>query len=116
MSNIARIGVIGAGTMGNGIAQICAVAGLAVTMVDINDAAVQRGLKTVGDSLERLAVDQALGGDRRARGVIRHVRYGNDAGHGGASGRGRYHGAPFRQPSRSGHERAHPAGIPCLDP
>jgi 3-hydroxybutyryl-CoA dehydrogenase len=34
--------------MGNGIAQVCAVAGLQVTMVDINDAAVQRGLKTIG--------------------------------------------------------------------
>ena len=52
--SIAHIGVIGAGTMGNGIAQVCAVGGLQVTMVDINDAAVQRGLKTVSDSLERL--------------------------------------------------------------
>ncbi|MFN5714574.1 MAG: 3-hydroxyacyl-CoA dehydrogenase NAD-binding domain-containing protein, partial [Bradyrhizobium sp.] len=42
---IETVGIIGAGTMGNGIAQICAAAGLNVTMVDISDAAVQRGLK-----------------------------------------------------------------------
>jgi len=44
---IQSIGVIGAGTMGNGIAQVCAVAGLDVVMVDINDAAVQRGLDQI---------------------------------------------------------------------
>ncbi len=55
-----RIGVIGAGTMGNGIAQVCAVAGLPVTMVDINDAAVQRGTATIGKSLERLVSKEKL--------------------------------------------------------
>jgi 3-hydroxybutyryl-CoA dehydrogenase len=51
---IEHIGVIGAGTMGNGIAQVCATAGLKVTMVDVNDAAVQRGLSTLAGSLDRL--------------------------------------------------------------
>lgn len=55
-----RIGVIGAGTMGNGIAQVCAVAGLPVTMVDISDAAVQRGVATVGKSLDRLVAKEKL--------------------------------------------------------
>ena len=36
---IEHVGVIGAGTMGNGIAQVCAVAGLRVTLVDVSDAA-----------------------------------------------------------------------------
>ncbi len=49
-----KIGVIGAGTMGNGIAQVCAMAGLTVTMIDVSDAAVERGLKTLANSLERL--------------------------------------------------------------
>ena len=40
--------------MGNGIAQTCAVAGFSVVMVDISDAAVQRGLGTVASSLDRL--------------------------------------------------------------
>lgn len=52
--SITTIGVVGAGTMGNGIAQACAVKGLSVVMVDINDAAVQRGLATVAGSLDRL--------------------------------------------------------------
>jgi len=52
--NNPHIAVIGAGTMGNGVAQICAQAGLRVTMVDVNEAAVQRGVDTVGKSLARL--------------------------------------------------------------
>jgi len=52
--SIQTVGVIGAGTMGNGIAQACAVCGIDVVMVDISDAAVQRGLATVSGSLDRL--------------------------------------------------------------
>ena len=51
---IHKIGVIGAGTMGSGIAQVCAAAGLHVTMIDVSDEAVQRGLTTLAGSLERL--------------------------------------------------------------
>ncbi len=54
MKAIERVGVIGAGTMGNGIAQTCAVAGIEAVMLDVQDAAVERGLKTIGGSLERL--------------------------------------------------------------
>ena len=57
---IERIGVIGAGTMGNGIAQVCAVAGLQVVMVDISDEAVQRGIKTLSGSLDRLVKKEKL--------------------------------------------------------
>jgi 3-hydroxybutyryl-CoA dehydrogenase len=52
--NLSTIGVIGAGTMGNGIAQICAAAGLSVVMVDVSDAALARGVGAIGGSLERL--------------------------------------------------------------
>ena len=51
---IQSVGIIGAGTMGNGIAQACAVSGLNVVMVDINDAAVAKGLATIASSLDRL--------------------------------------------------------------
>ena len=51
---IQSVGIIGAGTMGNGIAQACAVSGLNVIMVDINDAAVAKGLSTIASSLDRL--------------------------------------------------------------
>jgi 3-hydroxybutyryl-CoA dehydrogenase len=57
---IERIGVIGAGTMGNGIAQVCAVAGLQVVMVDISDEAVQRGIKALSGSLDRLVKKEKL--------------------------------------------------------
>ena len=51
---IQTVGIIGAGTMGNGIAQACAVSGINVVMVDISEAAVQKGLATVAGSLDRL--------------------------------------------------------------
>ena len=51
---ITTVGIIGAGTMGNGIAQACAVSGVRVVMVDISDAAVAKGLATVVGSLDRL--------------------------------------------------------------
>ena len=51
---IKKVGIVGAGTMGNGIAQTIASAGLPVVMNDINDAAVKRGLDTVSGSLDRL--------------------------------------------------------------
>ena len=55
MSNTIRtVGIIGAGTMGNGIAQACATSGIDVVMVDISDAAVAKGVATVAGSLDRL--------------------------------------------------------------
>ena len=63
--NTPRIAVIGAGTMGNGVAQVCAQAGLAVTMVDVNEAAVQRGVDTVGKSLARLVKKDVIGESER---------------------------------------------------
>jgi 3-hydroxybutyryl-CoA dehydrogenase len=52
--NIKTVGVVGAGTMGNGIAQVCAAAGLKVIMQDIGEAQVERGINTIANSLERL--------------------------------------------------------------
>jgi 3-hydroxybutyryl-CoA dehydrogenase len=65
--NLSTIGVIGAGTMGNGIAQICAAAGLSVVMVDVSDAALARGVGAIGGSLERLVKkDKLKAADRDA--------------------------------------------------
>jgi 3-hydroxybutyryl-CoA dehydrogenase len=58
--HIQKVGVIGAGTMGNGIAQSCAVAGIDVVMVDVAEAAVLRGLATVTGSLDRLVKKEKL--------------------------------------------------------
>ena len=50
---IKKIGVLGAGAMGNGIAQVCAQAGYTVVMRDIADEFVQRGLKTIEGFLSK---------------------------------------------------------------
>src|SRR5215470_16103187 len=49
-----HIAVIGAGTMGNGIAQVCATSGYQVTMVDVNPAALEKGMHTIAQSVEKL--------------------------------------------------------------
>ena len=51
---IKTIGVVGAGQMGNGIAQVAAHAGFRVVMSDIADSFVQKGLSTIAKNLERM--------------------------------------------------------------
>jgi 3-hydroxybutyryl-CoA dehydrogenase len=59
--NIKKIGVVGAGTMGNGIVQVCAAAGLEVIMQDIGDAQLERGMKTIAGSFDRLIKKEKIG-------------------------------------------------------
>ncbi|WP_342653234.1 3-hydroxybutyryl-CoA dehydrogenase [Pseudomonas sp. F3-2] len=61
--SLQHIAVIGAGTMGNGIAQVCAVAGFDVTLVDISDTALERGVATVRKNLERQVNKQTIDND-----------------------------------------------------
>ena len=51
-----RLAVIGSGLMGSGIAQVSAQAGWQVTMRDVNDASLNRGLAAIEESLTRFAV------------------------------------------------------------
>ncbi len=51
--DIKKFGVVGAGQMGGGIAQVAAVSGFDVIMSDIKDEFVQRGLNTISRSLDR---------------------------------------------------------------
>jgi len=60
MTSIHRVGIIGAGTMGNGIAQACAVAGLEAVMIDVAEAVVMRGLATISGSLDRLVKKEKI--------------------------------------------------------
>ena len=48
------VGVVGAGTMGAGIAQVCATAGLQVLLVDVGLEQLQRGQAVIGESLAKL--------------------------------------------------------------
>ncbi|MCP1419780.1 3-hydroxybutyryl-CoA dehydrogenase [Pseudomonas laurylsulfativorans] len=58
--NLQNIGVIGAGTMGNGIAQVCAAAGFNVTLLDISESALQKAVATVGKNLDRQVAKETL--------------------------------------------------------
>ncbi len=51
--NIQRVGVVGAGTMGNGIAHVFARAGYGVMLCDVEQRFLDRGLETIGKNLER---------------------------------------------------------------
>ena len=51
---VESIGVVGAGQMGAGIAQVAACSGYQVTMADINEEAVSRGMDTIRSSLQKL--------------------------------------------------------------
>ena len=60
-----HIAVIGAGTMGNGIAQVCATAGYTVTMIDVQPAALDKGLDTIRRSLGKLVDKNRLSAEQR---------------------------------------------------
>jgi 3-hydroxybutyryl-CoA dehydrogenase len=51
---LTHIAVIGAGTMGNGIAQVCATSGFAVTLIDVNPDALTRARQTIATSVDKL--------------------------------------------------------------
>ena len=50
---IERVAVVGAGTMGNGIAHVCALADLPVTLLDADPAALDRGMRTIARNMDR---------------------------------------------------------------
>jgi 3-hydroxybutyryl-CoA dehydrogenase len=62
-----KVGVIGAGTMGNGIAQALALAGIDVVMTDVAGPALERGMKSIALSLERLMQKGKLGADAASK-------------------------------------------------
>jgi 3-hydroxybutyryl-CoA dehydrogenase len=57
---ISIIGIVGAGQMGSGIAQICASAGLNVILNDISESAVQRGIASVSNNLDRMVSKEKI--------------------------------------------------------
>ncbi|MHB8493619.1 MAG: 3-hydroxybutyryl-CoA dehydrogenase [Casimicrobiaceae bacterium] len=77
MRAIERVGVIGAGTMGNGIAQACAVAGIDVVMIDVAQDAVVRGVATIEASLGRLQKKDRITADA-ARAALARVHGATD--------------------------------------
>ncbi|SEH29157.1 3-hydroxybutyryl-CoA dehydrogenase [Magnetospirillum fulvum] len=53
MAVIKHIGVIGAGQMGSGIAQVCAASGFDLVLLDISDEALAKGMAVIGRNLDR---------------------------------------------------------------
>ncbi len=68
---IRSIGIIGAGTMGNGIAQVAAGAGFNVILLDINDAALEKGLAALNNSLDRLIKKESITVEQKAQTLAR---------------------------------------------
>jgi len=62
---IKNVSVIGAGTMGNGIAQVFASKGFDVTMIDISEDFLKRGVAAVSRSLDRLVKKEKITGDQK---------------------------------------------------
>ncbi len=62
---VRTVGVVGAGTMGHGIAQVSAQAGYEVCLVDIDAAALERGLAGIDKSLARLVAKERLSAEER---------------------------------------------------
>jgi 3-hydroxybutyryl-CoA dehydrogenase len=62
LSEIETVGVVGAGTMGNGIAQVAAASGYDVVMRDVEESLVDRGMAAIEDSLSRFVRKDELTG------------------------------------------------------
>lgn len=68
---VQNIGVVGAGTMGSGITQICAINGLSVVMHDMSSDLLEKGLKTIEHSLDRLVAREKLSNSDKSEALAR---------------------------------------------
>ena len=69
--DIKTVGVIGAGTMGNGIAHVFAKSGYAVVLVDVEQRFLDRGLDTIKKNLEREVAKSKITSEQRDQAVSR---------------------------------------------
>jgi 3-hydroxybutyryl-CoA dehydrogenase len=67
--DIKRIAVIGAGTMGNGIAQVCATTGYQVTLIDIVPEQLEKAMASINKSVEKLHSKGRLTDGQREAGL-----------------------------------------------
>ena len=65
VKEIGTIGVIGAGTMGHGIAQVAAQSGLQVVLIDVAEDVLETGVKKIGKGLDRLVSKEKITGEQR---------------------------------------------------
>jgi len=69
--DIRHVGIIGAGQMGNGIAHVCVLAGLPVTMVDIKPEALSRAMSTMARNMDRQVNRTIISSDDRDEALAR---------------------------------------------
>ncbi len=79
MSEISRVGVVGSGLMGSGIAEVCARAGLDVVVAEVTATALDAGRRRVEKSLERGVRSEKLTADERDAALDR-MRFTTDLG------------------------------------
>ncbi len=71
LDRLRRIGVIGAGQMGGGIAHVCALAGFDVVMTDIDEDALQRGRAAIERNLSRQVARGKIGEEEKDAALAR---------------------------------------------
>ncbi len=74
---IARVGVIGAGQMGNGIAHVCALAGMDVTMLDVKESFLERAMVTITHNMDR-QVNRSLISEHDKLEALSHIHTSTD--------------------------------------
>ncbi len=70
-----KVSVIGAGTMGNGIAHVFAQNGYQVALIDISDAALDRGINTISKNLDRQVAKGSLTEDQKNQTLSNIIKY-----------------------------------------
>ncbi len=72
VEDIKKVGVVGAGTMGSGIAQVVASSGREVVLIDVSEAALERGVKGIESSLGRLVKKEAIS-EEESKSIISRI-------------------------------------------
>jgi 3-hydroxybutyryl-CoA dehydrogenase len=75
---IHTLGVVGAGQMGNGIAQVAASVGINVVMMDVSSSAVEKGLATIAGSCDRLIKKEKMT-DTQKKDLLGRIQTGTSA-------------------------------------
>jgi 3-hydroxybutyryl-CoA dehydrogenase len=76
-----RVAVVGSGTMGNGIAHVCAQAGLGVSLIDLEEGLLERARETIRKNLDRQVRKERLTAEE-AEGALGRIRFTTDRGEG----------------------------------